>query len=92
MVEAPSPALFPFFQDTNMKIAIVKRTGTVSWINESKGFGLIKPDDGGKDLFTNFPARKEGAKPGNLKIKQKVTYDVERAADGDRAVNVKTIV
>jgi CspA family cold shock protein len=75
-----------------MKIAIAKRTGTVSWINESKGFGLIKPDEGGKDLFTNFPARKEGAKPGNLKIKQKVTYDVERAADGDRAVNVKTIV
>lgn len=66
-------------------------TGTIKWINEAKGFGLIKPDDGSKNLFANFPVRKGGDKPGGLKITQKVSYVVRRGPDGDQAVNVKTI-
>ena len=50
-------------------------TGTVKWFNDSKGFGFITPDDGGKDLFVHFSAiQSNGFK--TLEENQKVSYDV----------------
>ncbi|MDP4006052.1 cold-shock protein [Methylobacterium sp. NEAU K] len=51
-------------------------TGTVKWFNETKGYGFIQPDDGGKDVFVHISAV-ERAGMRNLIEGQKISYDVE---------------
>ena len=62
-------------------------SGTVKWFNESKGFGFITPDDGGKDVFVHFSAI-SGSGFKTLAENQKVTFDVQDGPKGPQAANV----
>ena len=66
-------------------------TGTVKWYNETKGYGFIQPDNGGKDVFVHATALERAGIRG-LAEGQKVSYDIEadRRTGKDAAVNIKT--
>lgn len=63
-------------------------TGTVKWFSESKGFGFIAPDNGGKDVYVHATAV-QGAGLATLAEHQKVVYDVVAGVKGDQASNIK---
>ena len=63
--------------------------GTVKWFNSTKGFGIIAPETGGKDVFVHISAVERSGLTG-LADDQKVTYDVEAGRDGrESAVNLQ---
>jgi cold shock protein len=65
-------------------------TGTVKWFNETKGFGFIQPDDGGKDVFVHISAV-ERAGMRNLVEGQKIAYDIvpDKRSGKDAAGNLQ---
>lgn len=64
------------------------QTGTVKWFNESKGFGFIKPDNGGDDLFAHFSEiRADGFK--TLAENQRVEFEVTQGKKGLQASNIR---
>jgi CspA family cold shock protein len=51
-------------------------TGTVKWYNDTKGYGFIQPDNGGKDVFVHATALERAGMSG-LAEGQKVSFDTE---------------
>jgi len=66
-------------------------TGTVKWFNATKGYGFIKPEAGGKDVFLHISAvERSGLQP--PADGQKVSFDLEAGRDGrTSAGNLKYI-
>ncbi len=62
--------------------------GTVKFFNVTKGFGFISPEDGGKDVFVHATAV-EAAGMRSLAEGQKVEFDIEPDARGQKAVNLR---
>ena len=48
-------------------------TGTVKWYNETKGYGFIQPDAGGKDVFVHATALERAG----LREGQKISYELQ---------------
>ncbi len=69
---------------------MAKETGTVKWFNESKGFGFITPDTGGKDLFAHFKEI-QGTGFRTLLENQKVEFDVTQGQKGPQASNIRVV-
>jgi len=49
--------------------------GTVKWFNATKGFGFIKPDEGGDDVFVHISAV-EAAGLNALNDDQPISYEL----------------
>jgi len=65
-------------------------TGKVKWFNETKGYGFITPDAGGKDVFVHISAVQKAGLQG-LKDNQKVSYDLADERGKTSATNLKVM-
>lgn len=65
-------------------------SGTIKFFDVNKGYGFIKPDDGGRDLFVHITAL-EQAGVQSLNEGQRLTYEVEpdKKGKGPKAVNLQ---
>jgi CspA family cold shock protein len=62
-------------------------TGKVKWFNESKGYGFIEPEGGGRDVFVHFSAiQGDGYK--TLSEGQLVEFETIQGEKGPQATNV----
>ena len=60
--------------------------GTVKFFNETKGFGFIKPADGGADLFVHVTGLMS-----DIRENDRVSFEVRDGQKGPSAVNVRVI-
>ncbi len=65
-------------------------TGTVKWFNDTKGYGFITPDEGGKDLFVHH-SNISGSGFKSLSENARVEFESREGAKGPEAVNVVTV-
>ena len=63
--------------------------GTVKWFNDQKGYGFIQAKDN-KDYFVHYSGI-AGTGFKSLSEGDEVTFDIEQAAKGPQAINVRKI-
>ncbi|ALA24467.1 Cold shock-like protein CspD [Piscirickettsia salmonis] len=62
-------------------------TGFVKWFNNAKGYGFIRPAEGGADLFAHFSSiDMDGYR--TLKTGQPVSYETNQGTKGLYATNI----
>jgi CspA family cold shock protein len=68
----------------------MRQTGTVKFFNQTKGFGFITPDQGGKDVFVHVTAV-ERSGIGSLDEGMRVSFETEpdKRGKGPKAVNLQ---
>jgi CspA family cold shock protein len=64
--------------------------GTVKWFDGEKGYGFIRPDDGGEDVFVHHTGI-AGSGFKSLDEGEKVTYEVAQGRRGPQAENVSKV-
>ena len=68
----------------------MRTNGTVKWFDDQKGFGFIRPADGGKDVFVHRTGIAAGSGGGRKTLAdgQTVTFDIVEGSRGPQAANV----
>ena len=65
-------------------------TGTVKWFNNAKGYGFIRPDNGGDDIFAHYSTiEMEGYR--SLKAGQEVTFETTDGPKGLLAQDISPL-
>ncbi len=64
--------------------------GTVKWFSDEKGYGFIRPDEGGKDVFVHHTGITGGGFK-SLDEGDKVSFEVVEDKKGLKAENVTKI-
>ena len=68
----------------------MRKTGTVKWFNEVKGFGFITPDEGDRDCFVHHTAiQADGFR--TLNEGDRVEFDLVDGEKGPAASNVQRV-
>ena len=69
----------------------MRQIGTIKFYNSQKGYGFIKPDDGGKDVFVHVTAV-ERAGINNLDEGARISFETEpdKRGKGPKAVNLQS--
>jgi CspA family cold shock protein len=65
------------------------KTGKIKFFNATKGFGFIKPDAGGKDVFVHVSGLAAGIS--ELSPDTKVMYQEKETPKGLAAVSVEVV-
>jgi CspA family cold shock protein len=69
--------------------SVMPQQGIIKFFNADKGYGFIKPSDGGRDIFVHITAV-EQAGLASLNEGQKISFEVEpdKKGKGPKAVNL----
>jgi CspA family cold shock protein len=68
----------------------MRQTGVVKFFNQTKGYGFIKPDDGGSDVFVHVSAV-ERSEVGSLAEGMRISFTTEpdKRGKGPKAIDLK---